>query len=544
MGDIKHSLTPQQWADTEPWIKNASDEVAVAEGYYFSPAHAEFARQFIESYLYIERDTPFKLFEWQWREVIAPLFGWRHPNGRRRFRQAYISMARQNGKSQLSSGIALYLLMADGQTGASVFCAAKDSKQAKVVYGTCEQMVRDSPELMKMLKIFKGNNARICYDETASFLTTATKDADAAQGQRVHGAIIDELHVHPNPALFNALRKGTMARPQALIVTITTAGYDRNSICYEQYRIAHDVLSGVRTQHDFFAYIAEAEEDDDPWVEETWAKANPSMYEIDGFLDNMRSMAHEAQQSPNKQNDFFRYNLNQWTDQETRWLSTPQWNACAGDRSPQELEKELEGKSCYVALDMSSNRDITALALAFPREDGVDAIMRFWVPTDNAEKRERTDRVPYITWADQGLVELTEGNIIDHQQIFRTIMELSGRYHIKQIAYDKWNVGDLPVRLGNEGFDCYEFNQSCRVMNPATRELERLVLSEELRHGGHPVLNWMMGNVMIDQDREGHQKPSKRKSTERIDGVVALVMAIGGVMTHKDEAPVLEPFWL
>lgn len=429
--------------------------------------------------------------------------------------------------STLSSGISLYLLVADGESGAEVYCAAADRMQAGIVYKEAASMVRNSPVLAARLKV-TDSQKNISHAASGSFLRVLSSEAYTSEGLNIHGLIFDELHAQRNRDLWDALRYGGAAREQPLLLSITTAGYDRHSICYEQHDYARKVLDGVIEDVAFFPFIRAAGEGDDWTKPKTWRKANPS-FGVTINAEDFAQACKEAQDSPAKENAFRRYRLNQWTEQAVRWLRMEDWDACAGEIDP----GALEGERCYAGLDLASTTDVAAFVLYFPDEGQV--LPYFFVPAENARERERRDRVPYPLWARQGALETTEGNIIDYDVIRRRINELADLYDIQEIATDPWNATQLTTQLSGDGFEVVAFRQGFASMSAPTKELEKRVRGGRLQHGEHPVLRWMASNVAVEHDAAENLKPSKKVSTERIDGIVALIMALGRAMVEEDD---------
>ncbi len=354
----------------------------------------------------------------------------------------------------------------------------------------------------------------------------------------MHGAIVDELHAHKTRAMWDVIETATAARRQPLTFAITTAGFERTSVCYEQDDYAAKVLEGIIADDSFFALVCRIDEDDD-WTDPgCWPKANPNLG-VSVKLDDLERKCEKARLVPGEQNAFLRLHLNVWTQQESRWLSPEVWEMCAS-----EPLEELSGKSCFAGLDLSSTTDITALELWFPDDDGGgDVLSFFFVPEDNLLQRARKDRVPYDQWARDGFIEATEGNVVDYEAVRLKLNQLNETYQIREVAIDRWNSTGLQTQLTNDGFTVVPYGQGFASMTAPTRELERLLLERKLRHGGNPVLRWMAANVAVDQDAAGNLKPSKARSTERIDGIVALVMALGRAMVQPEETEV-GVFWV
>jgi len=481
---------------------------------------------------------PFLLQDWQKHDFLMPLFGWKRADGTRRYRLAYVEVPKKNGKSALMSGVCLFLLVGDGEAGAEVYSAAADRKQAGIVFDEAAKMVRKSPLLNARLRVIPSTKT-ILYPDAESKYVVLSRESTVAEGLNIHGLAFDELHAQKSRDLWDTLRYGGAAREQPLLVSITTAGYDKHSICYEQHQYAKQVLDGVVEDDSFFAYIRAADVEQEDWTSpDVWRKANPS-FGVTIDEATFASDCKEAQESPTKENAFKRYRLNIWTEQDVRWLQMDKWDACDGPVDP----GELAGRACFGGLDLASTTDIAAFVLLFPEDDGYLVVPHFWVPADNARQRERKDRVPYETWGREGLVTLTPGNVIDYSAIKQTIQECGELYDIQEIAADRWNLEALRQQLCSEGLSesvVVPFGQGYASMSAPTKELERLVLDGKISHGGHPVLRWMASNVTAQQDPAGNIKPAKDKSTEKIDGIVALIMALGRAMVTGETASVYE----
>lgn len=469
---------------------------------------------------------PISLLPWQENDVIRPLFGWKRPDGTRRYRTCFVEVPRKNGKSTIAAGIGLYLLFADGEPGAEVYSAAADRSQAAIVFDIAKQMVAKSPMLAKRARIFQSS---IMAPATGSSYKVLSADVETKYGYNASGIIFDELHTQANRRLWDALITATGVRRQPLTFVMTTAGYDRHSVCWEQHDYAMKVKAGIIQDDSYLGVIYAADENDDWTDPKVWAKANPSLGNT-LKLDYVATECQHARDIPGYENTFKRLQLNIWTEQATRWLGLDTWDACAG-----EVDLALlEGRDCFGGIDLSSTQDTTALALVFPGPDGYDTLSWFWVPEESIRKRSERDRVPYDIWARDGFIEETEGNVVDYDIIRKRVNELGQRFHIKEIAIDRWNSTDLQTRLQGDGFTVVPFGQGFASMTAPAKELEKLLLSRKLRHGGNPVLRWMASVVAVSQDAAGNLKPDKAKSTERIDGIVALIMALGRAMVQPD----------
>lgn len=535
---------PPRTESTAEWIRSPADERAVAEGCWFDPEAAERVRTFCRKFLRHSKGEfagqPFEFMAWQWRDWIAPLFGWRRADGSRRFRRGGAWIPKKNGKSALCSAIGLYLLVGDHEPGAEVYSAGADRDQASIVFSEAANMVESSPALASRMEIVRSTK-RIVYPAGQSFFKAMSSEAYTKEGLNIHGLLFDELHAQPNRELWDTLAYGGAARRQPLQISISTAGFNRDSIGYEQYRYAKGVLDGTVHDTSFFAFVAEAAESDDWTDPKVWAKANPSLG-VTVKLSALEEACREAQNSPAKENAFRRYHLNQWTEQDIRWLSLERWDRGADPIDP----GQLAGRPCYAALDLAATTDLAALVLLFPPEEEggqFDVLPFFWAPEEADRRRERENRARLREWAKAGHVELTPGDVIDYDVIRRRVNELNETYPIREVAIDRWNATHLSTQLQGDGFTVIAFGQGYASMSAPTKELEALVLAGRLRHGGHPVLRWNAANVTVEQDAAGNLKPSKRKSSEKIDGIVGTVMALGRAMMAEPVAAVSVEAW-
>lgn len=505
-----------------------------AKGYWFDEVAAQKAVDFFAECLRHTKGEwagkPFALEPWQRDDVIRPLFGWKRANGTRKYRTVYVEVPRKNGKSTLAAGVGLILTFADGEPGAEVYSAAADRDQAAIVFETAKGMVEAEPELAGRAEVFRRS---IVVPGTASSYKVISADAPTKHGLNAHGVVIDELHAQPNRDLYDVLVTSTGARRQPVVFMITTAGFDRNSVCWELHEYARKVRDGVIEDDAFLPVIYQAEESDDWTTVATWKKANPSLGRT-VKLDYLAAECDRAQEVPGYENTFRRLHLCQWTEQSTRWITMPLWDRNAGTVD----EAILFRRPVYMALDLGSTTDLSALGKLFPLDDGRFVLrMRFWMPADNVQKRVKGDHVPYDVWIRQGFITTTPGNITDYDFIRRDILADASQYRLRELAYDRWNANQLITQLQAEwpesrphGPQVVPFGQGFASMSAPTKEFEKLLLGGRLLHGGNPVLRWMASNVCVKQDPAGNLKPDKMASHERIDGIVVGVMALGRAM--------------
>jgi len=522
-------------------IVTAADRRAVTDGCWYDAAAAERVRSFFRKFLrHSKGEWAGQLFEplpWQWEKVIRPLFGWKRPDGRRRFNKGYIEIPKKNGKSTMCAGLSLYLLVGDGEKGSEVYSAAADRDQASIIYHEAASMVRSSPSLTDHVQIVETTK-RLVFRRSGSFYKALSAEVNTKEGLNAHGVIVDELHAQKTRALWDTLIYSGAARRQPLVLAITTAGFDRESICWEQHEYARAILDGSFDDWSFFAYIAAASPEDDWASPEVWQRVNPS-YGVTVKAEEMAEACKEAQRTPRKENSFKRYRLNLWTEQAERWLSMADWDAC-GQRFE---EADLAGRECFVGMDLSSTTDVAAAAFVFPplaEEDPWHVVYRFWSPQNMPRTIAEPEKIIRRQWAKEGFLKLTEGNIIDYDVIREDVKALAERFVIKEIAIDRWNATQITTQLIGDGFMVVPFGQGFASMSGPSKELEKLVLGGSLRHGGHPVARWMAANVAVEEDAAGNIKPTKSKSSGRIDAIPAMVMGLGRAMAKPIQKSVYE----
>ncbi len=539
-----------QKAITKKWTKTPGDRHAVKEaGCWFDAEAGDHVCEFFTRFLKLSKGEwagqPFALLPWQRNDLLMPLFGWKNPDGTRRFRIAYIEIAKKNGKSGICSGLSLYLATSDNEPGAEIYNAAADREQASIVYNESRNMVKASKLLDKHADV-TDSKKRIDFPRSMSFIRVISSEAYTAEGLNIHGLIFDELHTQKNRELWDALRYGGDARRQPLIISITTAGWDTTSICYEQHEYAEKVLAGDILDPAFFPLIYAAKKDDDPTKLSTWKKANPSLgYTIQE--SGLKQAATEAMASPVKMNAFKRYKLSIWTEQAERWLTGIDWDNCAPSRLKDPIrwrKNALTRKAkcdCMAGLDLGSTSDLTALVLFF--EDSSILLPWFWVPEAALEDRKNINRDLYRTWQAQDLLCVTPGNVTDYDKVREDIVEIGTKFKIIELAVDRLFQGaQICTQLMEEGFEIISFGQGYASMAAPCKEFEERVLSGRFNHGRNPILSWMASNASVAQDTAGNMKviKPKRMSPFKVDGIVSSVMALGRAMQKETGGSVYE----
>lgn len=494
----------------------------------YDEARAQRVIQFIECLKHTKGEfhgKPFYLLDWQ-KKIIQDVYGNVRDEDptKREYSTVYVEIPKKQGKSELGAAIALNQLVNDGEWKAEVYSCAADRQQAGIVFDVACDMVRQSKALSSRIKIVPSTKKMI-YEPTGSIYQVLSSDVATKHGLNVSACIFDELHVQPNRALYDVMTQGSGdARKQPLWFFLTTAGTDRNSICWEVHQKALDILEGRKHDPRFYPVVFGIDENDDWQDEKSWYKANPSLGITIG-IDKVRDAYHKALESPADENMFRQLRLNQWVKQSVRWMQMDKWDECGMPIDPD----SLRGRVCYAGLDLSSTSDLTTLVLVFPPDDESEpyqVLPFFWLPDETLSLRVRRDHVMYDVWEKQGFINTTEGNVVHYAFIEEFINRLGEIYNIREIAYDRWNASMFVQALQDDGFTMVPFGQGFKDMSAPTKELMRLVLDHKIQHGGHPVLRWNMDNAYVRTDPAGNLKIDKERSTEKVDGAVALVMGL------------------
>lgn len=480
---------------------------------------------------------------WQMAYVIAPVFGWVRPDDSgvlgRVVRRCFVEVPRKNGKTTLSAGLTCYLAFADGEPGAQVTCAATGEKQARFAFDPLRKLARETPALRENVVVLQR---KILHPRTGSYIEVATSAADALHGANMAGGLVDELHIHKNPDLVEVIETGTGSRRQPLILLITTADDSRMDTIYAR---RHDYTQSLArrtiTDPTFYGVIWAASSSDDPFDEATWRAANPG-YPVTPTHGYLHAAAAEARQSPAELSKFLRLHLNIRTKQRTRFFPMEVWDA-----NGVEVNREiLRWRDAYGGADLASTQDVTALVWVVrdPHEAGFfDVLFRFWIPEERLEDFDRRTAGTASVWVRQGFLETTPGNVTDYEYIRQAIVEDMGWFTVQSLALDRWNATHLASRLEADGVPVALMGQGMAHMSGPTKEFRRLLglgfeeRRPRLRHGGHPVARWMADHFAVDIDAQGNVKPSKARASEKIDGIVALIMGLDGATSGVSADP-------
>ena len=482
----------------------------------------------------------FLLQDWQ-KEILKNIFAYVDEDGHRVRDTAYIEVPRKNGKSEFCAGLALYVLRCDNEYGAEVYSCANEKEQAALVFNAAVTMINLDTDLGLDKKFrIKQSVKTILYPEKNSFYKALSAEAYSKHGYNPHFVIYDELHEAPNRDLWDVMKTGMGARTQPMMAAITTAGYDKHTICWEQHEYAQKVIDGTVKDPTFYGVIYGADETDDWTSEETWKKANPN-YGISVNEKFLRSECVKALETPTYENSFKRLYLNIWTTQKTRFIPMERWD----ENNKPVIKEELHEKVCFGGLDLASVSDVAVYSLVFPPSDLEKGSYRtlnwYFIPEEGIKVRVNRDKVPYDVWKREGLIITTPGRTIDYGFIKTVIKMTLQTYDVRGIMYDRWSALQLVKEITDEtGALMLEMGQGYASMSPPTKEFQKLILEGRFHHGGDPVLRWMINNVAVLQDPAGNIKPSKADSSEKIDGVVSNVMALNGCIKNSLSASIYE----
>ncbi len=460
--------------------------------------------------------------------IVCNQFGWVRKSTRlRRFITSYLEVARKNAKSTLAAGIGLYMLAGDGESGAEVYSAATTGDQARIVFDVARQMV-----LREGAFAAAGVEAQIrgvYMPDDARKFEPLNAEGSTLDGLNPHLSIIDELHAHKRRDVYDVLDTARGSRDQSLLLSITTAGTDRAGICYEQRTYVTKILDCVFEDDSYFGIIYTIDDDDD-WMDPgVWRKANPN-FGISVLPDDFERSAREAANKPSSLNNFLTKRLNVWVNADSAWMDMRAWDACA---DPDLAEDQFFGEECIAALDLASKVDIAAKAKLFQRGEKFYAFLKYYLPESAAEDGRNSQ---YSGWARQGLLTLTPGNVTDFDQIEADIRDDAQKYDLREVPFDPFQATQLSSHLLAEGIPMVEMRPTVLNFSEPMKQLEALVLQKRLIHNGDPVLAWMISNVVCHRDAKDNIYPRKEREENKIDGVVALIMALGRAMVGTESS--------
>ena len=499
---------------------------ALDKGRYFDKKAAMRAIHFIEKLKHTKGEWAgqrFRLEPWQ-QFVLWNIFGWKNADGTRRFRYAYIEIARKNGKTALSAGIGLYMLFADGESRPEVYSAATVKDQAKICFSDAVEIVK-ATDLKNYLTPYRNS---IVYELKGGTMKPLSSDYGTHDGLNPSCGIIDEFHAHKDSGMFDVIKSAFGARRQPLMFIITTAGFDKSGVCYAYRENVIKVLRGVNEDDSLFGIIYtldDKSEWDDPKM---WIKANPNLG-VSLSADYLADQVKDAKNRPEAVRNVMTKNVDLWVDAERTWILDDVWQKCIGTTDP----ADLKGCACWGGLDLSNVSDITAYVLLFHENDRFQLLPHFWIPEEKMLEKVRKENINYDKWAAEGYVTVTPGNVIDYDFVKADILRIVADYDLRTSAYDRWNSSQTIIDLQNEGMECNPFGQGYGSMSAPTKEFEKLVLTGKIEHFGNPVLRWMLASTLVKTDPAGNIKPDKEKSTQKIDGIVASIMALGEWMTAQ-----------
>ena len=499
--------------------------------YFYFPELAERVCKFVELMPHIKGEwagKPISLEPWQ-IFILSVVFGWVDSDGNRRFKTSYIEVPRKNAKSTISSGVALYCLAADAEGGAEVYSAATNRDQARIVWQDAKRMVEKSRGLQRRFGVATSAHS-IFVENTASVFKALSRDQGGnLDGLNVHCAIIDELHAHKTREVFDVIETATGSRSQPLLWLITTAGFNRSGICYEQRSYVCKVLNGAEKDEEYFGIIYTLDDEDDWALPESWQKANPN-WGVSVKKDDIERKARKAMSMASAQNNFLTKHLNVWVNADTAWMDMRAWDKCADH----DMDiADFEGQPCFGGLDLASKIDIASRVLMFERNGVMHVFDRHYLPEDTIESAANSQ---YQGWELEGFITSTPGNVIDYDEIERDILDDSSRFQIEELGYDPFQATQMSSHLLAEGVPMVEVRPTVLNFSEPMKELERLVISGKLKHTGSPVLTWMISNVVCHLDKKDNIYPNKEFPQNKIDGVIALIMAISRWMTAENES--------
>lgn len=503
----------------------------------FDYAAAQRAIEFYPDFiLHVKGDLsgqPYELSDWE-TFILINLFGFKNLNGKRRYRTAYIEVARKNSKSTFCSGVSLYMTAFDGEGGAEVYSAATTRDQARIVFGDAQNMIKKSPALRKVFGVHKLN---IHHLKSASKFEPLSSDAGTLDGLNIHCAILDEVHAHKTREVWDVVETATSARSQSLLLAITTAGFNKQGVGYEQREYVTKILDKVADDDTYFGVIYTLDEGDDPFDQTVWIKANPNLGRSKN-IDDMQRLAKKAQEMPAARNNFLTKHLNLWVNAETAWLDMAKWDKLEYRAD----EQELMNLPCYIGLDLANKLDVAAMVAAFPQGEKIHYLCKFYLPENQIYNKSKNIGNLYDTWSKQGYLTLTDGDIIDHEYIADDLRQWLSDFDVQAVGFDPWGSTQLSIKLEQEGAPMVEIPQTVKNLSESMKEIEAKVVAGTLRKDKNPVMDWMASNIVVKLDKNENYFPNKEHTDNKIDGMVALFMAVNRIIVGHDNGEITQAF--
>jgi phage terminase large subunit-like protein len=521
-------------------------DVSIEKGWKFDRSAPERVIKFFHKILKHYQDEwagkPFILEPWQ-QFIIWNLYGWKNSDGSRRFTYVSVFVPRKNGKTELAAGCALYGMGFDGTQAAEVYSTATDKDQAKIAWEKSKRMVMQSSVLLDYIQPM----ANAIYGERfASTFKPWSSDSGKKDGYNPSFAIVDEYHAHRDNSMMDVIKSGLGGRREPIVFMITTAGFNTQSPCYKHQIVCQDILEGKKHQDNLFTIIYSTDTEDDWNDRQSWIKANPSWFAIPTIQRQIEEAYLDAVNSKDPVN-FKTKNLNVWTRAAETWIQDSDYMACFENYT----EIDLTGETCFGGLDLSDSYDISSLSLYFPESNKL--LRYFFIPEEKINEKGYADDVNYQEWVDDGWLTVTPGNVIDYSYIRYTITgyhisdgsvswsneSITEKFNLVQVAFDRWGATQIMIQLTDDGVEMLKHGQGYADMNNPTKQYKRMIVGKELKHNGNPVSRWMLGNVVIQRDPAGNEKPAKNESKGKIDGVVSDIMAINAALRYYEENPYL-----
>lgn len=476
-----------------------------------------------------------------WQEKwLREVFGTLRPDGKRKYDTTYLELPKKNGKTTMIAGVLAKMLFDEGEYGAEVYSAAATRDQAAMTYRILASMIRKSPRLLKMVTDKRGKeylydrDKRIYVPGTESLFQALSADADYNDGINPSAAVIDELHRHRNGDLLAVIDEGMATRDQPLLCVITTAGGSRMGVCWEWHEQARRIIDGTDVIESFHATIYAAADEANIWDEQVWMDANPALRTGVIDIEKFRSSAAKAKGIPSAELNFRRLRLNQWVAGERKWINMLHWKQCGGmlPLTEEALRKEFAGRECFAGVDLGESDDFAAYAKLFPwlpddprGKDGYDLVVKLYMPEAALGKRPKSE-AQFRRWAEQDFIEVHPGDITSHEKIKQDILDDNEYFDMKDLGYDPWRMKQMSGQLEDEGVMVSVCRQSPQTMSEPSKLFERLLADSKINHGGHPVLAWMADNAIVRTDPSGNIRPDKSKAPDKMDGIVATVVAL------------------